>query len=400
MTFDDEMDGQGMRTKIIPRIAIFPVLLALPGLLAGCKGKPPVPAAPDVEVVAIEQRDVPIYRDWVGTVEAEANAVINAQVTGYLLSRDYDEGKLVKKGQLLFQIDDRTYKAAYDQAMARVTKTEQDVQRYTPLAKTQAISQQELDDAIQNNLAAKAAAEQARLNYEFCKITSPVDGIGGLAQGQIGDLIGPGTGPLTTVTTIDPMRVYFSVSQRFLTEWQERLLAEGRQTRTGEAPGLELILSTGKAYPQKGQVKFANNQVDIKTGSVRVVGEFPNPQQLLVAGMFVRVKAQLGIEKDALLVPQRAVTEMQGRYLIAVVGADNKVTIKPVQAGERVGENWLITGDVKAGDKVISEGVQKVREGIVVNPVPAAASAKTAANTETKTETQPEPKSETKPPTE
>jgi len=373
-----------MTRQTIPKLA---VPLFLVAVLAGCKSKEQAPAPPDVEVVAIEQRDVPIYRDWVGTVEAEANATINAQITGYLLSRDYDEGKLVKKGQLLFQIDDRTYKAAYDQAMARVTKTEQDVQRYTPLAKTQAISQQELDDAIQNNLAAKAAAEEARLNYEFCKITSPVDGLAGLAQAQIGDLVGPSTGPLTTVTTIDPMRVYFSVSQRFMTEWKERILAEGRQLREGEGPELELILATGRAYPQKGRVKFANNQVDIKTGSVRAAGEFPNPQEVLVAGMFVRVKAQLGVEKNALLVPQRAVTEMQGRYLIAVVGADNKVSIKPVEAGERVGSDWIIKGDVKAGDKVVSEGVQKVREGTVVNPKPASAPAESKAETKPETKT-------------
>jgi membrane fusion protein (multidrug efflux system) len=359
--------------------------------LAGCKGKPQAPAVPDVEVVAVEQRDVPIYRDWVGSLDADVNATINAQVSGYLLSRDYVEGTPVKKGDLLFQIDDRTFKAAYDQAMARVTKTGQDVQRLTPLAQTQAVSQQELDDAIQNNLAAKAAAEQARLNYEFCKIISPVDGVAGLAQGQIGDLVGPTTGPLTTVTKIDPMRAYFSVSQQFITEYQERALAAGRALRTGEAgPVLELVLSTGNVYPLKGQAKFANNQVDIKTGTVRVVGEFPNPQQLLIPGMFVRIRAQLGVEKDALLVPQRAVTEMQGRYLIAVVGADNKVSIKPVQAGERVGPDWLIKGELKAGDKVVSEGVQKVREGILVNPKPAAASAETKgeAKSETKTATE------------
>jgi RND family efflux transporter MFP subunit len=369
-----------MRKSLIPLLALLAVVMA------GCRGKEQVPVLPDVEVVAVEQRDVPIYRDWVGTVEAEANATINAQVSGYLLSREYVEGQPVKKGQLLFQIDDRTYKAAYDQAMARVTKTEQDVQRLTPLAKTQAVSQQELDDAIQNNLAAKAAAEQARLNYEFCKVTSPVDGVAGLAQAQIGDLVGPSTGPLTTVTTIDPMRVYFSVSQRFMTEWMERALAEGRQVGSSAGTELELMLSTGSTYPEKGQVKFANNQIDVRTGSVRLVGEFQNSQRLLVAGMFVRVKAQLGVEKNALLVPQRAVTEMQGRYLIAVVGADNKVSIKPVQAGERVGENWVIKGDVKPGDKVVSEGIQKVREGTVVNPIPAGASAKPKAETKTATE--------------
>ena len=370
---------------------MLPVLLAVTGLLAGCKETQTAPAPPEVDVVAVEQRDVPIYRDWVGTLDADVNATINAQVSGYLVSQDYVEGRPVKKGDPLFQIDDRTYKASYEQAIARVTKTGMDVKRLTPLAKTQAVSQQELDDAIQNNFGAQAAAEQVRLNLEFCKITAPVDGIAGLAQAHIGDLVGPGTGPLTTVTSIQPMRAYFSVSQQFVTEYQERALAEGKVLRSGESgPALELILATGTVYPEKGQVKFANNQVDVKTGTVRLVGEFPNPQQLLVPGMFVRIKAQLGVEKDALLVPQRAVTEMQGRYLIAVVGGDNKVSIRPVQASERVGPNWLIKGDVKAGDRVVSEGVQKVREGSLVNPKLAAAS--TEPRTEAKAETQSESK--------
>jgi membrane fusion protein, multidrug efflux system len=358
-------------------------ILAL-GLLAvnsGCqKEQATAPTPPTVEVVAVTQHDVPVYREWVGSLAAEVNANINAQVSGYLLERAYEEGKAVKKGQLLFQIDDRTYKAAYDQAVARVTKTEQDVERYTPLAKTQAISQQELDDAIQNNLAAKASAEQARLNYEFCKIISPVDGVAGLAQAQIGDLIGPSTGSLTTVNTIDPIRSYFSVSQQFLTEYQEAMLAAGKKLRAGTDEGLELelILSTGTTYSHKGKVRFANNQIDVKTGTVRLAGEFPNPEKLLVPGMFVRVKAQMGVENNALLVPQSAVTEMQGRYLIAVVGADNKVSIKPVQVGDWFGQNWVIKGDLKPGDKVVSEGVQKVREGALVNPKPAGTTA--AAN--------------------
>lgn len=358
--------------------------------VSGCKKAevPPPPRPPTVEVVAVIQQDVPTYRDWVGTLQAEVNATINAQVSGYLLKRAYSEGKPVKQGELLFQIDDRTYKAAYDRAMARVTKTELDVQRLTPLAQTEAVSQQELDDAVQNNLAAKAAAEGARLNYEFCKITSPVDGVAGVAQAQIGDLVGPSTGPLTTVTTIDPMRVYFSASQRFVTEYAEAMLAAGKPLRGGRDEGLELelILSTGTTYPHKGKVRFANNQVDVKTGTVLVVGEFPNPDKLLLPEMFVRVKAQMGVEKNALLVPQKAVTEMQGRYLIAGVGADNKVSIKPVEVGDWFGENWVVKEGLKPGDKVISEGVQKVRDGMTVVPVPAGSSA--AA--------EPKPASETK----
>jgi membrane fusion protein, multidrug efflux system len=353
-------------------------LLCLPllGALCGCREKASAPVPPQVEVIAVEQREVPIYRDWVGTLESEVNATINAQVSGYLLERAYVEGRPVKKGGLLFQIDDRTYRAAYEQAMARFGKTELDVKRLTPLAQTQAVSQQELDDAVQNNLAAKAAAEAARLNLEFCKITSPVDGIAGLAsaQAQIGNLVGPGTGPLTTVTTVDPIRACFSVSQVLITEMMERRLAEGKSLREGNdsesGPSLELVLANGQVYRHNGQVRFANNQLDVRTGTIRVVGEFPNPERLLVPGMFVRIKAQLGLDKNALLVPQRAVTDMQGRYLVAVVGADNKVSIRPVEAGERVGPLWVVKGNLKAGDRVVAEGTQKVRDGMTVNPVP------------------------------
>ncbi|HXD00653.1 MAG TPA: efflux RND transporter periplasmic adaptor subunit [Verrucomicrobiae bacterium] len=352
------------------------VLLSFPALFSGCKEKDETrPAAlPEVQVVAVEQRDVPIYREWVGTLAGEVNATISAQVSGYLLTRNYQEGGLVTNGQVLFQIDDRTYKAALDQAMARVGKSELDVKRYTPLAATQAISQQELDDAVQANLANEAAAEAARLNYQFCKILSPVDGLAGLAQAQVGDLVGPGSGALTTVAQINPIRVYFSVSQQLLTQIQEGILAEGKKLRDEggdyQGPPLELTLASGTIYPLKGQVRFANNQVDVTTGTVRVVGEFENPQGLLVPGMFVRVRAMLDMEKGALLVPQSSVVNLQGRYLVAIVGEDNKVSIRPVTAGETVGREWVVQGNIKAGDRVIVEGVQKVRDGVEVNPVP------------------------------
>jgi RND family efflux transporter MFP subunit len=359
-------------------MALLVLLLPFFVALCGCKEKdqahPAMP--PEVQVVAVEQRDVPVYREWVGTLEGEVNATISAQVSGYLLTRNYQEGSLVTNGQVLFQIDDRTYKAALDQAMARLGKSELDVKRYTPLAATQAISQQELDDAIQANAANEAAAEATRLNYQFCKILSPMDGVAGLAQAQVGDLVGPGSGPLTTVVQINPIRVYFSVAQQLLTQIQERMLAEGQKLRDDggnyQGPPLELTLASGAIYPLKGRVRFANNQVDVKTGTVRVVGEFENPQGLLAPGMFVRVRALLDTEKGALLVPQSAVVNMQGRYLVAIVGTDNKVSIRPVTAGETVGQQWVVQGNIKTGDRVIAEGVQKVREGVEVNPVPAA----------------------------
>jgi membrane fusion protein (multidrug efflux system) len=353
-------------------LPVLSLVLVIP--LSGCKKSEEPPARPpEVQVVAVEQRDVPVYREWVGTLEGEVNATISAQVSGYLLKRNYQEGGIVTNGQVLFQIDDRTYKAALDQAMAKVGKSEMDVQRYTPLAKTQAISQQELDDAIQQNLANEAAAEAARLNYQFCKILSPVDGVAGLAQAQVGDLLGPGSGALTTVVQINPIRVYFSVSQQLLTQIQEHMLADGKRLRTegGEyqGPPLELTLASGFVYPLNGKVRFANNQVDVKTGTVRVVGEFENPQGLLVPGMFVNVRALLDTDKDALLVPQSAVMDMQGRYLVAIVGEDNKVSIRPVTAGPTFGQQWVITGNIQAGDRIVAEGVQKVRDGMEVSPV-------------------------------
>ncbi len=365
----------------LPLKMSLPVLsLALVIPLSGCKRSEGPPARPpEVQVIAVEQRDVPVYRDWVGTLEGEVNATISAQVSGYLLTRNYQEGGIVTNGQVLFQIDDRTYKAALDQALAKLGKSEMDVKRYTPLAQTEAISQQELDDAIQANLANEAAVEAARLNYQFCKILSPVDGVAGLAQAQVGDLLGPGSGTLTTVVQINPIRVYFSVSQQLLTQIQEQMLANGRKLRDFngdyQGPPLELTLASGSIYPLKGKVRFANNQVDVTTGTVRVVGEFDNPQNLLVPGMFVRVRALLDMEKGALLVPQSAVMDMQGRYLIAVVGEDNKVSIRPVAAGETIGQQWVIKGDIKAGDHVVVEGLQKVRDGMEVIPVPYAGNA-------------------------
>ncbi len=367
---------------------VFALLAAGTALgLCGCgKAEPPAPPAAEVEVTPVVQRDVPIYREAVGTLEGDVNASISAQVTGYLLSRGYTEGSLVTNGQVLFQIDPAPFTAALDQAKSKMSEASAAeekfalmVKRYTPLAATEAISQQELDDAVQNEKgaqaaveAAQAAVEQAQLNLNFTTIRAPVDGMSGLAsaQAQVGNLVGPSSGQLTSVTTVDPIRVYFSVAQQIVTEIQQRMLAEGQTPGQGEGAPLELVLAGGWTYPEKGRIRFRDNQVDIRTGTVRMVGEFPNPQRLLVPGMFVRVRALLRTDKDALLVPQRAVTEMQGKYLVAVVNEDNKVNVRPVTTGERVGQEWVISGSIKAGDKVVAEGVQKVRDGIEVNPVP------------------------------
>ena len=368
------------------RARIGVVLLVVLAGAPACNEQPREQAAgpPQVEVVAVKQQDVPVYQEWVGTLAGEVNADISAQVGGYLLKREYQEGSLVKKGQLLFQIDPGPYAAVLERARAQLLvaegkkgKTALDVKRLTPLAQKQAVSQQELDDAIQADkvsdgdvAVAKAAIQQAQLDLDFSSIRSPVDGLAGLAKAQVGDLVGSSSGPLTTVTQIQPMRAYFTVSQQLLIEFQQRVLAEGRALRSDETGvELRLTLASGYVYPITGKSRFADNQVDLQTGSVRVVGEFPNPDRFLVPGMFVRVRALMGTDKGALLVPQRAVAQMQGRYLLAVVDADSKVSIRPVDAGQRVGEEWVAKGKINAGDRVVAEGVQKVRDGMLVNAV-------------------------------
>jgi membrane fusion protein (multidrug efflux system) len=353
---------------------------------ASCTEKTPETAAapPQVAVVTVQHRDVPIYQEWVGTLAGEVNATISAQISGYLVKRDYTEGKPVKKDQVLFQIDPAPFEATVEMAKAQLAvatahkgKTSLDVKRYTPLAAKEAVSRQELDDAIQADKVAdgeiaiaNASIQQAQLNLAFTTIRSPVNGIAGLAKAQVGDLISPSSGPLTTVMQIDPIRAYFTVSQQLITTLQQRLIDEGKQLRMNEeGPELQLTLANGEVYRLKGKARFGDNQVDIKTGSVQVVGEFPNPDGLLVPGMFARVRALMRTEKDAMLVPQRAVSQVQGRYLVAVVGSDNKVSIRPVKTGERVDQEWVISGDIKAGDKIVAEGVQKVREGSSVTTV-------------------------------
>ncbi len=378
--------------------------LWLVALFCGCGGKAQTGAAApsEVEFVAIEQKDVPIYNEWVGTLAGDVNASIRAQVSGYLTNRAYVEGSMVTNGQVLFQIDSGTFeatvakaKAELEAARARKIKTALDVQRYTPLAATEAISRQELDDAIQADKAAEAQVDSAQavlrdaeLNLGFTTIRAPVDGVAGLAKAQIGDLVGPSSGPLTTVTKIHPIRAYFSVSEQLVYAMLVQRLAEGADPAKRDVP-LELMLAGGSMYPEKGRVRFSDNRVDVKTGTIELVGEFPNPNGLLSAGMFARVRALVGVETNALLVPQRAVAEMQGRYLLACIGADNKISIRPVSVGERTEGQWIIESkDLKMGDRVVAEGIQKVRDGVTVNPIPLGSRAKAQLAKEAKSEVQ------------
>jgi RND family efflux transporter MFP subunit len=341
----------------------------------------PPPAPVDVHVAAVEQKDVPVTLEWVGSLDGSVNAQIRAQVGGYLLKQDYKEGSAVAKGDPLFEIDPRPFAAALAQArgqlaqaQAQLGKAELDVKRDTPLAREKAISQEELDDAIQARLAAEAqvlsahaAMNRARLNLDFTRIVSPIGGIAGLAQAQIGDLIGPTTGILTTVSTVDPIKAYFPISEQAYLEFRRR---------TSDAPSIpagiefELVLSDGTIYPRKGEFFALDRQVDANTGTLRVAAVFPNPDGLLRPGQFARVRAVVSVVKGALLVPQRALSELQGGYQLATVDAENHAHIVNVKVGEPAGSLVVIETGLHPGDRVVVEGVQKVKEGTVVNPLP------------------------------
>jgi len=368
----------------------------------------------------VEQRDVPIYREWIGTLDGMVNAEIKAEVSGYLLSQNYAEGSFVKKGQLLFEIDPRPFDAALAQAKgqlaqaigqlaqakAQLTQTEAqlvqsianqertqlDVDKYTPLEKQQAVTRQDLDNAVQNNKTAKAqieagkatvetakaqieaskaavesaqaAVDAAKVNVSFTRLTSPIDGIVGRAQVQVGNLVGPSSGTITAVSTLDPVKVNFTVGE------QEYLsLTRGGVNDLAKLQ-LELILADGSTYPHKGKFSFADRQVDQATGAIQLTGLFPNPGNRLRPGQYGKVHAAIGTSVGALLIPQRAVTELQGAYQVAVVDDKNTVSIQQVKVGEKSGTMWVISEGLKAGERVIAEGTQKARPGMQVSPKP------------------------------
>jgi membrane fusion protein (multidrug efflux system) len=337
---------------------------------------------PEVEVAPVQQQDVPLYTECISTLDGYVNAQIQPQVTGYLLKQNYREGTAVHKGDLLFEIDPRPFEAALAQAQgqlaqaqAQLGKTQLDVARDTPLAKESAIPQAQLDNDIQANqaaeamvAAAKAQVDQANLNLNFTSVRSLIDGIAGLAKAQIGDLVGP-TSVLTTVSEVEPIKAYFALSEQEYLKFANRIsdVATGKKMPSGKKV-LELILSDGTVYPEKGWVVLADRQVDVKTGTIRIAGAFDNPGGILRPGMFGRVRAATGLAKGALLVPQRAVTETQGSYTVVVVGPDNKASIRPVKTGERIGQMWVITDGLQPGEQVIAEGMQKAKEGAPVQP--------------------------------
>src|SRR5882724_9385794 len=422
-----------LRHKILISVAVGLIaVVALFVILSRSKSKGTAQAAaplPEVAVAEVEQKDVPIYSEWIGTLDGMVNAEIKAQVTGYLMSKDYTEGSFVRKGQLLFEIDPRPLRAALDQAKgdlakaegqvaqangqlsqsqaqlaqaeANQGKTQMDVDRFTPLVKSSVISQQDFDTAVQANLAAKAqvkaagagvesakaavvaaksvvesnraSVRTAELNLSFTRITSPIDGIAGIAQAQVGNLIqpvNPNSGPLTTVSSLDPIKVYFTLSEQEYLTFVKRNPTQSQRDAANDKLHLDLVLADGTTYPHEGKFFVADREVDQKTGSIRLGGVFPNPGNVLRPGQYGKVRAVTRIKTAALLVPQRAVSELQGSYQVAVVGLDKKIDLRTVKVGERLGAMLIIEEGLKPGDIVVVEGMQKVRPGALVNPKP------------------------------
>jgi multidrug efflux pump subunit AcrA (membrane-fusion protein) len=374
---------------------------------SGAKASTKVPPMPVVEVATVEQKDVPVYGEWIGTLTGQVNADVKAQVTGYLLSRKYQEGSYVKKGQLLFEIDPRPFQAALDQAKGQLDqaqaqliqdeaqlataeanqlKSQLDVEKYAPLAKADAVSMQDFDNAKQTNLAneaqvrvaegaiasakaqiqaSQASVETAAINLNFTRIVSPIDGIAGIAQAQVGDLVSTSSGPLTTVSLLDPIRDYFTVSEQQYLALQKRFSDSEKHHWK-----LQLILADGTTYPQEGQFYFADRQVNPNTGAIQLAALFPNLGNVLRPGQYGKVRAIVRVQQNALLIPQAAVNEQQGSYLVAVVDKDNRVSLRPVQLGQRTDTMWVIDGGLKPGDRVIVEGQQNLRPGMTVRTKP------------------------------
>ena len=339
--------------------------------------------APEVRVAPVVQQDVPVFSEWVATMDGYVNAQIRPQVSGYIIKQEYKEGSLVRKGQVLFEIDPRPFKAALDrakgdlaQAQAQLGKSILDVERDTPLAEARAIAKSQLDNEIQAKRGAqaaiesnKAAVEQAELNLEWTKVTSLVDGIAGIAQVQIGNLVGPNS-VLTSVSQVDPIKAYFPISEHEYVLAQRSSAASGKHAIGFFGNSLELILTDGSIHPQKGKILLADRQVDSTTGTIRIVAAFPNPGNILRPGQYGRVRVETKIKTGALLVPQSAVAQSQGSYQVAVVGSDHKVSMRTVKPGETVGTLWVIDDGLKPGEQVVVEGLQRLKEGTAVNPKP------------------------------
>jgi RND family efflux transporter MFP subunit len=347
------------------------------------QGGPQVVAPMPVTVATVEQRDVSLYGDWVATLDGFVNAQIQPQVSGYMIKQAYREGSVVQSGEVLFEIDPRPFQATVDQtegqlaqARAQLELAEINVKRDTPLAEAHAIAQSQLDNEVQQQAAqgaavrtAEANVEQAQLNLGFTKVRSLVTGIAGRAMTQVGSLVSQST-TLTTVSQVNPIKIYFSISEQEYLGLSGRVKAGGKADllRSGNSIPLQLTLGNGNIYPYKGQIVFVDRQVNPQTGTIQIAGSFPNPQNLLRPGQFGRIKAETEVRHDALLIPQRAVNELQGSYQVAVVDSNNTVQIRNVALGPQLGSDLIITSGIKPDERVVTEGVSKLKDGTRVSP--------------------------------
>jgi len=348
-------------------------------LIAGCSAKEEKPAPPPlgVTIAPVVQKDVPIRQEWVGTMVGNVDAEIRPKVEGFLLTRLYTEGSYVEKGQPMFQLDKRQAQAAVEQATgnlerarAALSQAQIDVRRFTPLVAQRAVSQAELDKATSSERAAsatvdadQAALDNAKLNLGWTTVTSPISGIAGVAKVGIGDLITP-VAVMTTVSTVNPIYVDINIAEQDYMRFQRNKPNQSKQQN------LELILGDGTVYPHRGSVRFVNREVDSRTGTIQVRGEFPNPGNVLRPGQYARIRAVTELRKAAFLIPQQSVSELQGVYQVGVVGSDNKVTIKTVKLGPQFGDMWVVESGLQAGENVIVDGLQRVKTGATVAPTP------------------------------
>lgn len=368
------------------RTRTFAAFATLSILLPACKQEAvkPVLPPPTVQIIEVKTEDVPITVEWIGTLAGSVTASIRSQVEGTLMKQNYEEGRPVKKDDVLFELDDRTYKAILDdtagklaQANANLGKSEADISRLGPLLKTRAVSQQDYDDAVQASLAnkaavasAQAAVDKAQLNLSFTRIKSPIDGVAGLAKGQVGDLVTAGNMELATVATVNPIKAYFTVSEQEYLRFRQDHPGAPQGRKAGAGKDFAIVLADGTLYPHRGNFFASDVTVNPNTGALRLCAIFENPDNLLLPGQYARVLSVARTVKDAILIPQRAVNELQGIRLVGVVTNEGKATLRQVKVGPRVKNQWLIEEGLQAGDKVIVEGFLKIREGLPVSTVP------------------------------
>ena len=355
------------------------VLIMVLTISNGCSSsaEKPAPPPPGVTVTSATQRDVPIHQEWVGTMSGNVDADIRPKVEGFLLSRLYTEGSYITKGTPMFQLDGRQAQAAVEQAEGNLARTRAslgqaqiDVRRYTPLVAQKAVSQAELDKALSSESAAKAgvdanqaAVDNAKLNLGWTTVTSPISGIAGISKVQVGDLMTPTT-TMTTISSVNPIYVDINVAE------QDYLRFVREKTGRKAGQDFELILGDGTTYPRRGHALFVNREVDSRTGTIQVRGEFPNPGNVLRPGQYARIRAVTELRKSAVLIPQQAVSELQGVYQVGVITSDNKVTIKAVKLGPQFGNMWVVESGLQAGDNVVVDGLQRIKTGMTVAPTP------------------------------